>query len=155
MINGKGVRLRGSTEESRLLFKSTAQNADYVAFIEQSAREVGMAIEIEHCEDLAECIALVGGARQRGCSSIVLNPGGFTLDESLGAAVAQVVDAGTPVWEVHYSNFNQKGVSAVGRAATGVFYGAKLHSYRFALAAAATATSPEWTAFDHPPPSSV
>ncbi|CAE7366598.1 aroQ [Symbiodinium sp. CCMP2592] len=74
VLNGKGLDTRGSTEESRTYFRSSAQLSDYDAHIRATAAELGVAVEHLQTNDLNECIRLLSGT---DAHAIVINPAGI------------------------------------------------------------------------------
>lgn len=153
ILNGLGLDVRGQTEASRLKFGSSAVYSDYVKIAKDSARELGVEVEVRQSNDEAEFVRWVRTAAQEGFDAMLMNPSGFLKSAAVGAAVGEV---GMPFFEVHYSNVLAKGlVTTVGRNSTGVFYGNKLLSYRYALIGAAATATKKWTEFDYTPSSST
>ena len=153
VLNGLGLDVRGQTEASRLKFGSSAVYSDYVKIAKDSARELGIEVEVRQSNDEAEFVRWVRTASQEGFDAMLMNPSGFLKSAAVGAAVGEV---GMPFFEVHYSNVLAKGlVTTVGRNSTGVFYGNKLLSYRYALIGAAATATKKWTQFDYTPSSST
>ncbi|CAE6968979.1 aroQ [Symbiodinium sp. KB8] len=145
VLNGKGLDTRGSTEESRTYFRSSAQLSDYDAHIRATASELGVAVEHLQTNDLDECIRLLSGT---DADAIVINPAGFGKEPALVECIAALRK---PVFEVHYGNFFAKGAtSLVTAACNGLICGAKLSSYSAGMRAAVEALKP--SPFDHPPP---
>ncbi|CAE7208277.1 SYT4 [Symbiodinium sp. CCMP2456] len=115
---------RGSTEESRTYFRSSAQLSDYDAHIRATAAELGVEVEHLQTNDLDECIRLLSGT---DANAIVINPAGFGKEPALVECIAALRK---PVFEVHYGNFFAKGAtSLVTAACNGLICGAKLSSY--------------------------
>jgi 3-dehydroquinate dehydratase-2 len=153
VLNGLGLDVRGQTEASRLKFGSSAVYSDYVKIAKDSARELGVEVEVRQSNNEAEFVHWVRTAAQEGFDAMLMNPSGFLKSAAVGAAVGEV---GMPFFEVHYSNVLAKGlVTTVGQNSTGVFYGNKLLSYRYALIGAAATDTKKWTQFDYPPSSSI
>jgi 3-dehydroquinate dehydratase II len=153
ILNGQGLDVRGQTEKSRIQFGSSAVYSDYVKIAKDSARELGVEVEVRQSNDEAEFVRWVRTAAQEGFDAMLMNPSGFLKSTAVGAAVG---DVGMPFFEVHYSNVLAKGLmTTVGQNSTGVFYGNKLLSYRYALIGAAATATKKWTQFDYPPPSSI
>eukprot|EP00439_Symbiodinium_sp_Y106_P016447 s4426_g2.t1 len=148
----KGRRLdtRGSTEESRTYFRSSAQLSDYDAHIRATAAELGVAVEHLQTNDLDECIRLLSGTDAHAIAAISDREHasrGFGKEPALVECIAALRK---PVFEVHYGNFFAKGAtSLVTAACNGLICGAKLSSYSAGMRAAVEALTP--SPFDHPP----
>eukprot|EP01065_Artemidia_motanka_P024690 TRINITY_DN2958_c4_g1_i1.p1 TRINITY_DN2958_c4_g1~~TRINITY_DN2958_c4_g1_i1.p1 ORF type:complete len:162 (+),score=35.81 TRINITY_DN2958_c4_g1_i1:89-574(+) len=147
VLNGKGMKSRGQTQESREKFQSTAVYSDYRLEILRSAAQLGVEVRLAATDDKAECLALLKEASSGGADGIVINPSEWSMDEDIAMGVK---DAATrvPVVEVHYSNLLKKKWSAISKHATTVICGAKIGGYRLAIQAAVAATETEFRRFD-------
>eukprot|EP00930_Biecheleria_cincta_P091400 TRINITY_DN80969_c0_g1_i1.p1 TRINITY_DN80969_c0_g1~~TRINITY_DN80969_c0_g1_i1.p1 ORF type:complete len:168 (+),score=38.03 TRINITY_DN80969_c0_g1_i1:134-637(+) len=145
VLNGKGLDVRGTTEETRVYFKSSAVLADYDKHIRNTATELGVDVEHVQTNDLAECIARLQSSTE---DAIVINPAGFMKEQALVDCIGGLQK---PVIEVHYGNFFAKGAfSEVTKVCSGLFVGAKLESYSLGMRAALSALDPQYTKFDYP-----
>ena len=148
ILNGQGLDVRGQTEASRLKFGSSAVYSDYVKFAKDSARELGIDVEVRQSNNEAEFIRWVRAAAQEGFDAVLMNPAGFLKSPAVGAAVGEVK---MPFFEVHYSNVLARGlVTTVGQKLDWRVLRNKLLGYRYALIGAAATATKEWTRFDYP-----
>mmetsp|Transcript_17077 Transcript_17077/g.25794 ORF Transcript_17077/g.25794 Transcript_17077/m.25794 type:complete len:166 (+) Transcript_17077:79-576(+) len=147
VVQGLGLDIRGTTEETRIRYKSIATIKDYDARIRSAAEELG--IEVEHLQfnDLEECKTRLQHANE---DAIVINPAGWTTSDELAACIASLH---MPVIEAHYGNFSKNGtVSKVTPACRGLICGCKLESYVLAMRAALEALEPSDKVYDYTPP---
>ncbi len=136
VLNGPNLGRLGTREPE---VYGTATYADLVAACEQTAAELGLAVEVRQTDDEATMIGWLHEAADAG-APVVLNPAAWThYSYTLRDAAAQLT---APLIEVHLSQtaarekFRRRSVIAA--VATGSITGLGLDSYRLALRAIAT-----------------
>jgi len=84
ILNGQGLDVRGQTEKSRIQFGSSAVYSDYVKIAKDSARELGVEVEVRQSNDEAEFVRWVRTAAQEGFDAMLMNPSGFLKSTAVG-----------------------------------------------------------------------
>ncbi len=135
VLNGPNLGRLGTREPE---VYGTATYADLVAACEQTAAELGLAVEVRQTDDEATMIGWLHEAADAG-APVVLNPAAWThYSYALRDAAAQLT---APLIEVHLSQtaarekFRRR--SVIASVATGSITGLGLDSYQLALRALA------------------
>lgn len=140
VLNGPNLGLLGTREPD---VYGTDTHDDLVTACQETAAEVGVAVEVRQTDDEAIYLGWLHGAAADGATALVLNPAAWT---HTSVAIADAAAALTmPYVEVHLSNPLRREefrhTSYTAGKAVGVVAGFGLDSYRLALRALAARLS--------------
>jgi 3-dehydroquinate dehydratase-2 len=139
VLNGPNLRRLGSREPD---VYGTDTYDDLVAACQETAKELGLDVDVRQTDDETELVAWLHEAAD-SAAPVVLNPAAFThYSYALRDACAMLT---APLVEVHLSNpaarETFRHTSVIAGVATGSVTGLGLDSYRLALRAIARLTS--------------
>jgi 3-dehydroquinate dehydratase-2 len=139
VLNGPNLRRLGSREPD---VYGTDTYDDLVAACQETAKELGLDVDVRQTDDETELVAWLYEAAD-SAAPVVLNPAAFThYSYALRDACAMLT---APLVEVHLSNpaarETFRHTSVIAGVATGSVTGLGLDSYRLALRAIARLTS--------------
>lgn len=129
VIHGAGLDMRGKVQQE---IHGRDTLADYDKQIAESARQLGITVDIFQSNLEGEIVNRLYRGLDEGIKGAILNPGDFTVGyRALLAAIGRVT---YPVIEVHVSNPMARGiVSDVGKVARASVIGFGVDGYRLAL----------------------
>jgi 3-dehydroquinate dehydratase-2 len=139
VLNGPNLRRLGSREPD---VYGTDTYDDLVAACQETAKELGLDVDVRQTDDETELVSWLHEAADAGMP-VVLNPAAFThYSYALRDACAMLT---APLLEVHLTNpaarETFRHTSVIAGVATGSVTGLGLDSYRLALRAIARLTS--------------
>jgi 3-dehydroquinate dehydratase-2 len=139
VLNGPNLRRLGSREPD---VYGTDTYDDLVAACQETAKELGLDVDVRQTDDETELVAWLNEAADSAVP-VVLNPAAFThYSYALRDACAMLT---APLLEVHLTNpaarETFRHTSVIAGVATGSVTGLGLDSYRLALRAIARLTS--------------
>lgn len=145
VINGPNLNLLGIRKPEIYGRDTLADICDYISARAESlsaelSEEIALSFFQSNCE--GELIDCLHEKAREGCDAILLNAGAYThYSYAIRDAIEAISDMGTPVWEVHLSDVENREafrrISVIREVCRGCVFGLGKDSYTKALEEAA------------------